>query len=130
MPIMNSLHTINRTLVGPLDLAAAGSTSADINLAKVGADSVTIVLKVGFGASPDEDVIFNFYTSVDSGVNYTNAPFSSIEITRVASSSQSKDVTFSGKPLIQMISTNSDSTDAVTLESTYSYQKFGDAARG
>lgn len=126
MATITPTWTENQTISGfnNATLAAAASTSGDIDLDTSGYDLVSIQIKTIFGGSPDGDVLIEILSSPDSGTTDDTIPVSSINVEEETSGTKIISIDVSGKAYITVKATNNDSTDTINVAALYAGRKW------
>lgn len=105
-------------------VAAGASATDDIDLDTLGADLVSVVVEIVFGATPDGDVLVEVFGSTDSGTNDDTEPLLSFTIEETADATKRKSFALGGIPYAAIKVTNNDTTDSVTYDSWYAWRQW------
>lgn len=118
--------TENQTVSGFDDaaIAAAGTTSGDIDMAASGYDVVVIQIKVTFGGTPDGDATIEIFASSDSGTTDDTIALYSISVSETATTTERISITIDRAAFLQVKVTNNDSADTIDVSALYAGRKW------
>ena len=118
--------TENQTITGFDDaaVAAAASTSGDIDMAALGYDVVVIQIEVTFGGTPDGNATIEILSSSDSGTKDDTIALYSVSVTEATSTTKRISIPIDRIAFLQVKVTNNDTTDAIAVSALYAGRKW------